>query len=85
MVNPYALSSRTSTKSPVRLSQSQGLKKFEKFKMSSSVGIRSKTPDKKGPLDSSNDEGLSNSDGSQDEDSAFSKNLRKSSNRFIKV
>ena len=96
MVNPYALSSRTAPKSSVSLSQSQALKKFEKFeaKLSGSLERRAKSPDKKPgatsriSLDSSNEDDVSiddeNDDVSKDEDSIFMKNLR-SSNRFLKV
>lgn len=92
MVNPYALNSRSAPRSSVSLSQSQALKKFEKFeaKLSSSLERRARTPEKKTSrtyLDSSNEEEEEVSDdmqGSQEDDSLFMKNLR-SSNRFIKV
>jgi hypothetical protein len=94
MVNPYALGSRATPKNQINLTESQALKKFEKYqsKLSSSLERRSKSPAEKKrsthiSLDSSlEDDNVFNkdSDSDSDDDSLFLKNLKTSSNKFIK-
>lgn len=94
MVNPYALGSRATPKNQINLTESQALKKFEKYqsKLSSSLERRSKSPAEKKrstriSLDSSlEDDNVfnKNSDSDSDDDSLFLKNLKTSSNKFIK-
>lgn len=90
MVNPYALNSRPQPKSQVNLSQSLALKKFEKFesKFTSSLEKRDKKPSRTFTIDSSDDEEKAGKNSDEDDDStddSIFKNLRKSSNKFIKV
>ena len=76
MVNPYAESGYPAPKSQIRLGQSQLLKKIEKLQTKHSLD---RSTNKKSNLDSSNED----NDEDEEEDSVF-KNLRTSSNKFIK-
>lgn len=100
MVNPYALASRNQPKSNVQLSSSNALKKFEKFqaKHTQSIEKRSSSSHKKKKsisLDSSKDLDISsdldvdendkNSPEDSDDEDSILKNIKKSSNKFMKT